>query len=66
MRLKTIQCHPAAAKVTLAVLTLEFSAIGSYQQFEQHDVSCSNESSCEHARQACCPAQRLQRLLDSA
>lgn len=64
MRLKAIQCHPAAANVTLAVVTQKFSGIGAYQQFEQHEVSCSNESDCEQARQASCPARRLQRQLD--
>lgn len=65
MRLKAIQCHPASANVTLAVNTLKFSGIGNSQQFEQRDVSCSNESACEHARQDSCPALRLQRLFDS-
>lgn len=66
MLTRSIQCQPAVAKVTFTVVTLEFSGIGYSQRIQQHDVSCSAEQECQHARLAYCPAQRLQDRLDNS
>jgi len=58
-RKASFECPVVKVVVTVIRQTFTASGIGSSATWDQHDYSCSRESSCEHRTAAACRVQQL-------